>query len=427
MTEQLRVEEVKIERWGRASGFGPVPLAGDFVVLFGGNESGKTSVATALAWLLAGPGDQQLLRDFGIEDDQLDASLRGRWGTDRLRISATARVPKPKASGPATDKHFQVSIGEKQVTRSELTARLQVGNFDSYQRFYWVESLKVEDGKGLTDDLSVRAQFGGIDPYGRSQEFTEVAKTKLGVSEANPAKGSALKLYGVRGNIDTRLTEIAVAKDELPRVDRILRDVSSDRDRICGQMSSLRLAAAAFDNGLVDEWRRCVDNAEAAESPLAAEREMYEQLEPVQRAIGGLEEAEKAASALKLDRRSVVGVCVAPCAFALAVLMATPIDWPPFDWPLSGLLVVGVCVVATVVLVQRLWSWKRAEGRKRCLLKDVRLRFSDVERERISTTVGRNDVSCCAVVAVASRSIERDMEVPRTEVNDSRGAKTLIG
>ncbi len=112
MSELLRVESAKIKRWGPLSGFESPFADNNFVLLFGANESGKTSFATALAWLLAGPGPQQLLRRFGEEDEELEASLTGRCGAERLSISAAARVPKAGASGQAGHKRFSAAVGD---------------------------------------------------------------------------------------------------------------------------------------------------------------------------------------------------------------------------------------------------------------------------------------------------------------------------
>ncbi len=93
MSKILRVDRVEVPRWGRASGFKlNLPEKG-FVVLYGPNESGKTSVATALAWLIAGPGQSSLLHRFGRNQEVLEAKLTGLLGSDDLRIEVRAKVP----------------------------------------------------------------------------------------------------------------------------------------------------------------------------------------------------------------------------------------------------------------------------------------------------------------------------------------------
>ncbi len=84
MSEMLRVEAAEVARWGRASGFKLELPENQFVVLHGPNESGKTSLATALAWLIAGPGVASLLHRFDRRDQHLEAKLTGWLGRRSL-------------------------------------------------------------------------------------------------------------------------------------------------------------------------------------------------------------------------------------------------------------------------------------------------------------------------------------------------------
>lgn len=340
MSEQLRIEQVKIDQWGRASHFARILPDNGFVVLFGENESGKTSLAAVLAWLLAGPGPQQLLRRFGDDGDELAASLRGWLGAQQLEIRVTAKVPKARASGRAKESYqrFRATVGDAEQTRAQLETRLGVGDFDSYQNFYWLESLRVAEQPDLTDDLSVKVQFGDIDPYGQSKEFAEKKREALGASESNPAGGSALRLSHDRGELDKRLRQIAGAQDELSQVDDILQQKRGDRDRIESAMASLRRVVDSITGGHLDKWKDRVGDLEAASAPSPSDRALYEQQPSALEAIVRLEEAETARSRLSDDlerastsprsrRRTALRAIAATCTAALAVLLALFVDW----------------------------------------------------------------------------------------------------
>ena len=445
MSEQLRVEELIIERWGRASGFGSVPLADDFIVLFGDNESGKTSVATALAWLLAGPGDQKLLRKFGSEGDQLGANLRGQWGTDRLRISATAKVPKPKASGQPTDKYFQVTIGERQVTRSQLTDRLHVGDFDTYKRFYWVESLRVADGSRLTDDLSVQTLFGGIDPLERSakltkqahEELTERKRKEPDVWKDSFADYSAVSCSEARTKLDICLKSIADASGEMQEIDCVLQQLRCDRNRIRGQLDSVRRATGAHESGQVEEWRSRVRERDAADPPTSAERKLYKQSSCAERLIGRLAEAEQACESLRTGENQVsvkprrypriVALVIAAVSAGLVFVLAAFIDLR-LGWRL-----IASGIAATAMLVwdhfSRRGSRKQremAEKRRQKLLKAVCELFSDVECARISPAGDRERLAPSEMEAVPLGVSGRDVELTCTEIEKSGDAQERL-
>jgi len=365
VSERLRIERVKIEKWGRASGLARDLPDNDFMVLLGGNETGKTSLATALAWLLAGPGGQKLLRLFGDDGDELSASLRGRLGSQQLEIKAKAKVPKARATGDAheNDRRFNATVGDTELTRVQLADRLGVRNFDSYRRFYWLEPLRVVKQPKLTDDLSLQNQFGAIDPIGWSEKLDATKQKKLGASEHNPPQRSALRLYQDRQKLDEKLSEIAAALDELPQVDDIWRQKLGTRDHICGQLDSLRLVSDAIEGGTLAEWKCRAQELDAVDSPSHSDREVYERRASVGEAIGRLEAEEEECSRLSrmLEQavakqrpvgRPAIAVIAAGCVVAFAVLWA----WLD-DWRQSGLLVAaGAGVIAAAL---RLRSWVR--------------------------------------------------------------------
>ncbi|MYF28964.1 MAG: hypothetical protein F4169_08885 [Gammaproteobacteria bacterium] len=363
MSEQLRIERVKIDQWGRASGLARDLPDNNFVVLFGENESGKTSLATALAWSLAGPGPQQLLRRFGDDGDELAANLHGRLGTEQLEIRAKAKVPKAGATGRAkeNEERFDATVGGTKRTRAQFATRLGVGDFDSYQHLYWLESLRIAEKPDLTDDLSVHVQFGGIDPYGRSEDFAEKKREALGASGHNPASGSALRLCGDRGELDEKLRQIAGAKDERSQVDDILRQKLCERDRICGQLSSLRHLDGAIDDGTLAKWKSRSQDLDAVGAPSSSDRELYDRQPNAGEAIGKLEAAEGECSQLSkmleqadakqptVGRSTVAGIA-AGCVVAFAVLWGL-LD----DWRQSGLwAAAGADVIVTALLLPRL-------------------------------------------------------------------------
>ena len=90
MTARLVIDEVHAERFGGLTNTN-LSLGGDrLVVVHGPNESGKTTLATLLAWLLVGPtGDNEAALRLGAPGDQLAGRLTGSLDGDPLRIDGT--------------------------------------------------------------------------------------------------------------------------------------------------------------------------------------------------------------------------------------------------------------------------------------------------------------------------------------------------
>lgn len=115
MTEPLLIDEVHAERFGGLSNTRLALGGKGLVVVHGPNESGKTTFATLLAWLLVGPtGTRDDALRFGKPNDQLAGHLVGSLAGQSLRIDGTFKLLQrglPNANGVAVhlaDKTFDL-------------------------------------------------------------------------------------------------------------------------------------------------------------------------------------------------------------------------------------------------------------------------------------------------------------------------------
>ena len=93
MPDRLFITSWDIEHWGRASGNRQEEISDGLTVVYGPNASGKSSVAMALAWLMAGPGFYADLNPFGTAGDSLHASLTAQLGDDEVHLGVEWRCP----------------------------------------------------------------------------------------------------------------------------------------------------------------------------------------------------------------------------------------------------------------------------------------------------------------------------------------------
>lgn len=93
MTGPLIIDEVYAELFGGLTNT-RLPLGGEgLVVVHGPNESGKTTFATLLAWLLVGPtGKPADSLRFGLPSEQLSGRLSGTLDGQAVRIDATFKL-----------------------------------------------------------------------------------------------------------------------------------------------------------------------------------------------------------------------------------------------------------------------------------------------------------------------------------------------
>lgn len=299
MSALLRVERLEIPQWGRASGFDLDLSAGNFLVLFGPNESGKSSVATALAWLIAGPGKQGVLQHFGSSDDRLRARLQGILGSDRLVIDVSAKVTAQR-SGASARETLEATIGGSSIGREQLTNRVGGGDFSGYQRLYWVEALRVADGTDLHENVSVQAMFGGVNPFAEADSLSDKALELLGASRGRARSGSTRDLHDQVRAIEAELRALPDTKREWSHIEQELA-VKSGRleelrrriGEIEGELDSVSLASDALGNGLVADRDAARRTLATTPEPSAADRRVREQATLVSRKVGELTAAEE--------------------------------------------------------------------------------------------------------------------------------------
>ena len=311
MSEILRVDRVEVVRWGRASGFRlNLPKQG-FVVLYGPNESGKTSLATALAWLIAGPGTQGTLQRFGTAGETLEASLEGRFEASPLFLRARAKVTR-QSSGSTARETLKATIGQTSLSRrGDLNARFGGGDFDGYRRLYWVEALEVANGSNLQEDVSVKAVFGGVNPFTEAASLANSSQELLGALKGRARAGSARQLQTGLEALDREMRSLAGAKDDWGRIETELAAKNRQRERLEselreqeGELRSVQLALQAVTDGVAANRDRASSILADTPEPSAADRRIHEQLTTARARIGELRAAESEEEATRLAYES---------------------------------------------------------------------------------------------------------------------------
>lgn len=300
MSEILRVDRVEVVRWGRASGFKlDLPKQG-FVVLYGPNESGKTSVATALAWLIAGPGSQGMLQRFGTAGETLEASLKGRLRGQPLFLRVRAKATR-QSSGSAARESLQATLGQTSLSRRrDLTARFGGGDFDGYRRLYWVEALDVANGSDLQEDVSVKAVFGGVNPFTEAESLRNRSQELLGALTGRERAGSARQLQTGIEALDREIRSLTGAKHDWDRIETELNAANRQRERLESELrereaelKSVQLALQAVTDGVAANRNRASSELADTPEPSAADRRIHKQMTTARARIGGLRAAEK--------------------------------------------------------------------------------------------------------------------------------------
>ncbi len=316
MSVELWVDRVVVEKWGRASGM-DVRLAaredgGGFFVVCGPNESGKTSFAAALAWLIAGAGNQGVLQRFGKPGEELKARFHGRLGEEALRASVGVKVTGQREGMPADKQEkFQAELLEESLTRTEFQQQLGGGDFVGYRNFYWLEALEVAESEGMKETLSVKAMFGGINPDSEAERLEKKAGDLIGRRSNTP--GSAWELLKKDDELQTQISGLEDEWRHLAEVEERLEGLKVEcseaqerRTAVAEKEKSVSLVLNAVEKGLLERRSKARTSLEKSPAPSPLERELFEKESETFRAAAELQAAEDELKERALGQQSAL-------------------------------------------------------------------------------------------------------------------------
>lgn len=240
MTRPVVVREVEIASFGGINQRGFRFPDHPFVVVSGPNEAGKTTMATVLSWLLAGPTD--VARRFGSPNDVLEGVLRGTFGGDIFTSSAAFKVPE---AGVPDEAEWRI------LFRSQLTAsgwRAALGGVDSavVSAIYRLWGADLHDGNVVDEELSRVAlgSYGGrIDARNLASQLGQLAQELL----AGGAQAGA-GLPGIQTERDFLRRQLDDARRSVVEYTTVQREI----DAVGGQRASTAAELTALERSVVD-------------------------------------------------------------------------------------------------------------------------------------------------------------------------------
>ncbi|MGA1555302.1 MAG: AAA family ATPase [Ilumatobacteraceae bacterium] len=243
----LRVTGVVGGRFGRFSGR-RIDLTEGLCVVHGPNESGKSTLAELIAWLLAGTDDldaQRTLR-YGSVGEVLDGRLLGDFDGRDLTIERRFNVRTDRRG--AVDAGGVVHLGGSATTVADLGQLLGAASAADFERRY---RITESDGHhSVRDLLSVHAL--GVDPERSPNRIVEALAARAGAIV--PAAGDRRKTseaQSARAALDEARVSFRDAEGAAARLDALRRqraeldagivDLRRRREELVGVLGDLRL------------------------------------------------------------------------------------------------------------------------------------------------------------------------------------------
>ena len=233
---RLQIHSITDLNFGKHQGTSFQDLNHDFVVFYGANESGKSTIAEYLTWTLGGPWRTAALgseRFRSLNSDQVSGRLVGALGDETLDIDAKFKI---KASGNPNDLRSG-NVGKRSVAANEfinLFNGLAVDDFRWIYRLYGVELGSVGTAENFSNLFS-NFTMGNAATSGNPRERAKELSTR------------ADKLDKERKDIDKAIrlltNQIKDAKkvpDEISRWQSDLSKIEDDLKTLNAELAVLR-------------------------------------------------------------------------------------------------------------------------------------------------------------------------------------------
>lgn len=240
MTERLLLSQVQANPFGGRD-FGLSFGSHDFVVIHGDNETGKSSMAELISWLLVGPaGDAANAQRFAPVDSIIGGHIEGRLGGAPFSSSGNFRVGK---SGAPSARRLAARVDDTEFSLVDWRRRL--GGIDAavFSAIYrlWGQDLFVGDGE--------------------HRQLAKIALGALGTAGDPRAVIDALAQQVASCTKSKAASAVSVAKlqPELTAIDEHLRDAMQTAERFGAyerEMASLEGDAAGLRSELADVQRQ---------------------------------------------------------------------------------------------------------------------------------------------------------------------------
>lgn len=278
MTARLLIDELHATTFGGLTDTS-LHLGGrDMVVVYGPNESGKTTLATLLAWLLVGPtGDNESSLRFGQHGTQVGGRLNGHLDGNLVRIDGSFRLLQK--GGPRLAS-YSASLGGDSLTLENWLGA--IGGIDKavLSNVYRMWGADLHDDREVLAEVT-QAALAGLSGGVRVEEVVERLRTRSkDMLTANAAGAESFaSLNSRRGALESEIREIANTAASYRATEGELADVAEQLRAIAERTSELNPRVSAITTLL------SVDSERAREKAVSGELETLDEVPEVWRPI----------------------------------------------------------------------------------------------------------------------------------------------
>ena len=266
MIDQLVITSVTAEQFGGLSDF-TLDLGSEaFVVVFGPNESGKSTISELISWLLVGPsGSAEDAKRYGDSGDYVTGLLKGTVSERQFEATGKFRIGE---RGAPSESGLKVGFaGQDPIGVEEWRGKIGGLTSDIFNAVYWMA------GKDLHDDTLVRKEIletgglAGISLSSVTEKLDDMIKSSL--SATGKKATSFATLNKEKDAVEQEIDDMDIrsnANDYTWHVERIetLTKESSDLEKRVAELSE-EIEAREILIGTIEARRKQKDVSKGIE------------------------------------------------------------------------------------------------------------------------------------------------------------------
>lgn len=311
--EQLALQRLRIEQFGGRRDLTLDLAHPGLVVVHGPNESGKTTLATLLTWLLVGPtGSAADALRFGRYGDRIGGRLDAQLGDRPVQVEAMFSLLK---KGLPNTRDMAIQLGGAPIDLDDWRTRLGGVDGTVFEATYRMWGATLHDAEEILTEIA-QAALAGLTGSRRVNEVGDELHDEYQALVSSRARGTeswrhltseAEKITEGIQRIRAEADQYRHIRDRRDELANLIDATQGEVERLRGQVATLQLVSsvsaerqtiAEIDHRLAgldavpDVWRPViadVDALEAAIDRVEASRQALRDLDDrVRRAVAAL-------------------------------------------------------------------------------------------------------------------------------------------
>jgi uncharacterized protein YhaN len=251
MSNQLKISTLRVTNFGGLKNLTQEFPPENLITIFGSNEAGKSTLAEAIMWLIAGPSaSKSEIQRFGESGETLVAELEGLLEKSPLLLKAEFKILGQRVGARSP---FDAQIGGAvPLSREAWIARLGSTSTESIRAVHRIDGAdghQVNHGEQVLE-MASQGMFGGIDPRVVAARLVKEAKTlTTGTAGGSPSVANLRKeILAAKAALDEagkNADDYSAAKNEQAETQANVTLATENKHHLSSELAALESARQA--------------------------------------------------------------------------------------------------------------------------------------------------------------------------------------